>query len=122
MPTHNELRDYVQRVKQVDPDGHKWMVDRARTAVAAGAKAQTLVDHPGWSMFVTELEARRDAALTARAAFVEQLTRINTLGDEVATLKFKIKELDGGVAALNAVLGIVPGLVKAAAEAASRLE
>lgn len=115
IPTHNELKAYVERIRANAPAPR----GRLEAAAALGTKVRTVVDHPGWQEFVRRLEERRDSVQQTRDGHVERLA--TSAEPDVLALRLNIRELDGELRALDGALAIVPGILKEAADAAANL-
>lgn len=120
MPNHNDLLRWqqLQRQKIVDPSE----LYSLKATVAVGQRAQTVVDHPGYQVFLDHLEETRRLAQAERDAKAKQALEGDSLGDALAKLKLQIVSLDGQLKGLGQAIDLIPTLVRRAHEAATILD
>ena len=85
-----------------------------QTVISIAKRAETVVAHEGWQVFLDHLGAMKDSAESRRTGLVKKMTEDpDTLGEELAKLKVQCVRLDGELKALAAVVDLIPNLIQA---------
>lgn len=95
---------------------------QVQAVIQVGRKAQMLVDHPGWQMYLDHVEALRAETQRKRDAIVAEIVDGDKLGDELAKLKLACDSLKGELAGLSKAIDLVPELIKRASDAVVLME
>ena len=86
-----------------DPQAMAEMTERART----------VVNHPGWQLFLDRVTQRRDLLRRQRATLEREWLDGDALGETLELLKVKIREVKGELAGLDFAMSIVPEMITA---------
>lgn len=82
---------------------------RAQRAQVA-EHAKTVVDHPGWQVFLNHLEALVAARTKEKERSIEEL--LTAVGTKVEGLRLSIQALDGELKGLKLACALIPGLIE----------
>jgi uncharacterized protein YbjQ (UPF0145 family) len=117
MPSHNEIKEWVERERAV-------RAERARpvmmTAVADGIRARQVTEHPGWEMYVQKLAALQDAAEQAARAGADAMVNAKDDASERAARGMALRA-DGARGAFIQALSLIPDILRAADKARAEL-
>lgn len=87
--------------------------------MSIGQRAQTVVEHPGFQMFLDHLEEVRTMTQRERDSLAQQALQGTSLGAELDKLKLQIVSLDGQLKGLGQAIDLIPELIKRATQASS---
>lgn len=119
MPSDLDIQRFMERKKLEAIEARK---PHLQAMVADGRRIQTVIDHPGWQMYVTELETRVGTLRKRREAMAEQMTGDDIVGAELEKLKVQVVRLDGEIKGLKSAVDLVPQVLQQATQAAEALD
>lgn len=118
MPTYNEVMDAI-RIQDQKARKEREPFNRAKVEVAR--RAQMAVEHPGWQLFVRDMEEKIER-LDSNLASLRRMFSVGITGNDVALLHQKVIQAEATLAAYTAILNVIPGFIQQGEQAAAELK
>ena len=93
-----------------------------RAQMDVARRAELVVGHEGWQVYLDHLTAWKDRLTTRRDATLKKLAGGPELGDALTVLKLELRELDGELRALDRAMTLIPELIEHGAQAREKLD
>ena len=119
MPSYPEILDYQQTQQRAQVRNREPL---NRTKVEVARRAQLITEHPGWALYVRQLEEWLERVQTQHASLLHQMAEGPDLGESLGHLKLAIAKVDSEIKVLTRSLDIIPALIQQGEQARAELK
>lgn len=83
--------------------------------------ARTVVAHPGWQIYLDHVDANLEALGARQKALESQIAKGDELGDALAALKLRLRDVTGEIRGWQGAKAVVPQMIEAGDRAVESL-
>lgn len=109
------------RSLKTEPERARARHEQRMGEIAASEKAQTVVDHPGWQMYLDHLESICANLREGIEARKRAMIRGDELDADLTRMKLEIRAIEAQLSGIELAMGVIPELIKRGEKAAVNL-